>query len=85
MAYLESYRKDGSKWTPKFVASLDSAKCIGCGRCFKACAHDVLTLEEDEDEGKMFMVIENEAVCIGCLACAKACPKGCFTHAPVEV
>ena len=34
----------GAQWTPTFVASLDEAKCIGCGRCFRVCPRGVLEL-----------------------------------------
>ena len=89
MAYLTGMKKDGSDWTPQFVVSIDSEKCIGCGRCYKACAYEVLNLEELEDEEtdtvKMVMEVETDGNCIGCLACGHACPKDCFTHEPMEV
>lgn len=86
MAFITGTRRDGSSWTPKFVKALDSEVCIACGRCFKACAHACLALQEVEDEEseRMFMSISNEGACIGCEACSKACPKGCFTHEAVE-
>ena len=34
----------GVLWTPKFISSINQEKCIGCGRCFKTCARDVLQL-----------------------------------------
>jgi len=88
MAYITGTKRDGSEWTPSFVMAINPESCIGCGRCYKACAFDVLMIEEVEDEEtdtvKMIMQIENEGSCIGCMACSKACPKGCFTHEPVE-
>ena len=86
--YIEGYRKDGTAWIPEFIVSLASEVCIGCGRCFKACAQGVLNLmeeeDEDDDDSRMFMAIVCEGQCIGCKACAAACPKGCFEHAPME-
>lgn len=87
MSYLQGVRKDGSGWTVKFVSSLDEKKCIGCGRCFKACAHSVFEPFEDEeaDDPRVVMTLANEGNCIGCTSCAVACPKGCLTHEPLAV
>lgn len=86
MAFITGIRKNGQSWTPKFVKTLDNGSCIACGRCFKACAHGCLALQEVEDEEseRMFMSIVDDGACIGCEACSKACPKGCFTHETVE-
>lgn len=91
----------GATWTPTFVAAIDEAKCIGCGRCFKVCPRGVLTLvglndegerialegdDDDDDEyERKVMTIAHQALCIGCTACAKICPKKCYTHAPAMV
>jgi Nif-specific ferredoxin III len=42
----------GATWTPTFVQSIDEAKCIGCGRCFKVCPRGVLELVGLDDEGQ---------------------------------
>ena len=87
MEYLTSFRRDGSKWIPEFVKDIMKNKCIGCGRCFKVCSHNVLNLseyeDEDLDEVKAYMTIENGNNCIGCKSCSKTCPKSCFVHAVV--
>jgi Nif-specific ferredoxin III len=90
----------GELWTPQFVTAIDPEKCIGCGRCFKVCARDVLTLngldedgnfiqldgDDDDDEyEKKVMVISKKESCIGCEACAKICPRNCYTHAPAQI
>jgi Nif-specific ferredoxin III len=72
------------------VESLDQSRCIGCGRCFKACPRSVFNLvereaDDDADDGfsedtAMVMSIANLLECVGCQACAKACPKSCLTH-----
>jgi len=42
----------GATWTPTFVQSIDEARCIGCGRCFKVCPRGVLELVGLDDEGQ---------------------------------
>ena len=46
----------GASWTPTFVAALDEARCIGCGRCFKVCPRGVLELVGLTDEGRRIPV-----------------------------
>ncbi|WP_013323697.1 ferredoxin III, nif-specific [Gloeothece verrucosa] len=82
-------------WIPKFVTAIDASKCIGCGRCFKACGQNVLKLmgmnedgefvedAEDDEIERQVMTIFNQAQCIGCEACARLCPKNCYTHEPL--
>lgn len=88
----------GEVWTPRFVTSLDQDKCIGCGRCFRVCARDVLQLvgltedgehvpldaddDEDDEYEKKVMTLAHPGNCVGCEACAKICPKKCYVHAP---
>ena len=83
----QAYRKNGTAYTPEFIEELDSENCIGCGRCYKVCSHEVfelldrddLDIEDDEyeDEGAMVMVLKNDGNCIGCKACANVCPRKC--------
>lgn len=46
----------GVEWTPQFIAAINHEKCIGCGRCFKTCARDVLQLMGINDEGELVAV-----------------------------
>jgi Nif-specific ferredoxin III len=87
MAYITALTKNKQEWTPQFIKSLDEETCIGCGRCFKVCAHDVLAFEEldEDDSAKMFMKIENDGNCIGCQACGRTCSKKCFTFGAIEL
>ena len=89
---------DGRSWTPKFVKEINQQACIGCGRCFKVCGRDVMTLKGLNDEGefvdldddeddeieKKIMVMKDQGACIGCGACARVCPTNCQTHAAAD-
>lgn len=96
MAVLTGLTFGGTTWTPKFAKSIDEDQCIGCGRCFKVCSHNVLELramneegefveDEDDDEiEKKVMVVAHPENCIGCEACAKICSKKCYTHETLD-
>lgn len=81
--------RGGTPWTPTYVEAIDPKVCIGCGRCFKVCPRDVLTLQDrgddeldddwDDEDAKALMTVKNAMDCIGCGACGRTCPKGCFT------
>lgn len=80
----------GAIWTPQFVTEIDAGKCIGCGRCFKACSRDVLTLvgidasgnyaalgddeDDDDDEYEKKVMILSHKE--NCIGC-EACSKMC--------
>jgi Nif-specific ferredoxin III len=96
MAIFSVTLPGGRLWTPKFITTIDAEKCIGCGRCFKTCAHDVLQLmavdedgatlaigedDDDEDYEKKVMSIEHPENCVGCEACGRNCSKRCISFA----
>jgi Nif-specific ferredoxin III len=95
MAVSETHVTCGGRgWTPRFVVSVDPERCIGCGRCYKACGRAVLALVEkpfagdDDDEfgdrmGNKVMSVTDRDDCIGCEACARICARKCYTHAPM--
>lgn len=92
MSFITGLTRGGSEWTPAFVTGVDDETCIGCGRCYKVCPRDVFTLEErepddddDMDDVRSVMVVENAADCIGCGSCARVCPKRCHSHAPATL
>ena len=88
MTAATAVTRGGTPWTPIYVEAIDSKVCIGCGRCFKVCPRDVLTLQDrgddevdddwDDEDAKAMMVVHNPMDCIGCGACGRTCPKGCF-------
>jgi Nif-specific ferredoxin III len=91
---MESSTRDGRAWTPEYLTAIDADVCIGCGRCFKVCGRNVMTLkgitedgdfvplDDDDDEiEKKVMAMEDVGACIGCGACARVCPTNCQTHA----
>jgi len=82
----------GREWKPLFIKSIDHEKCIGCGRCFKACGRTVLMLiekpfegddEYGDDMGNKVMSIADGDDCIGCGACGRACTKKCQSYETV--
>ncbi|MGB8364040.1 MAG: ferredoxin III, nif-specific [Rhizomicrobium sp.] len=91
---MDSSTRDGRGWKPEYLVSIDDQTCIGCGRCFKVCGRNVMTLkgvtdegefadlEDDEDEEfeKKVMAMNDSGACIGCGACARVCPTNCQTH-----
>lgn len=97
MTTLTGLTLGGKSWFPQFVQAINQLKCIGCGRCFKVCGRDVLTLKAlnedgefvEDDDGeeieRKVMTIENADNCIGCQACSRVCPKNCYTHSPLAV
>ena len=99
MALASVTLPNGYEYTPKFVRSVDDARCIGCGRCYKVCSHDVLQLmgvdedgvqvafdaDEDDEYEKKVMSVAHPGHCIGCEACAHTCTKKAFSHAPMDL
>lgn len=44
--------RDGTPWEPSYLVAINGKTCIGCGRCFKVCAREVMHLmgiNEDEE------------------------------------
>lgn len=89
MPLLTGITRGGAKWTPTFAEAVDPEKCIGCGRCFKACSRKVLgpedLVDEDTDSTRMVMTIVNSDNCIGCAGCGVTCPKKCFSFVTLTV
>lgn len=88
MALITGKTRGGADWTPTFAETIDTEKCIGCGRCYKACSRQVLGPMDIEDEEnyttRMVMSIVEPDNCIGCAGCGVTCPKNCFTFISLE-
>ncbi len=95
---MTAYTRAGTPYVPEFLVAINAETCIGCGRCFKVCGRDVMTLKGVTDEGEIIdlddedddeierkvMVMINAGACVGCGACNRVCPKDCQTHAAVD-
>lgn len=66
--------------TSNYLAEIDAATCIGCGKCAAACpieAISMIALENPETKKKRDARVDT-AICVGCGVCALACPtKAC--------
>ncbi|HAD04288.1 MAG TPA: ferredoxin [Desulfuromonas sp.] len=60
--------KDFRYLTNVATLQLDVEVCIGCGRCFEVCPHQVFALA-----GKKAEIVDKDA-CMECGACARNCP-----------
>lgn len=93
---MQAMTRDGRSWQPDFLLAIDPGTCIGCGRCFKVCGRDVMTLmgidgdhnlvsldsDDDDEIERKVMAMADSGACIGCGACARVCPTSCQTHGP---
>ncbi|MGF1659236.1 MAG: ferredoxin III, nif-specific [Rubrimonas sp.] len=50
-----AYTRGGAAYVPEFLMAIDPEKCIGCGRCFKVCGRDVMTLHGMTEEGALVL------------------------------
>jgi ferredoxin len=67
--------------TSNYLAEIDAATCIGCGKCAAACpieAISMVALEKPETRKKRDARVDT-AICVGCGVCALTCPtKACM-------
>ena len=62
--------------TPRLLAVIDEAWCIGCTLCIKACPVDAII------GGSKLMHTVVDAQCTGCELCIPACPVDCISLRP---
>jgi Nif-specific ferredoxin III len=89
---VKAVTRDGREWHPSYLLEIDPENCIGCGRCFKVCGRDVMTLQgitedgdlvgldDDEEILRKVMTVTDPGACIGCGACARVCGKKSQKH-----
>ena len=93
MTAAQALRRDGTPWQPKYIEEINGETCIGCGRCFKVCTHEVVEMmgmtedaelveADDDDVERMVMTIANRGRCIGCEACFRVCGSKSITLVP---
>ncbi len=68
---------DHGRESPRLLAVIDEAWCIGCTLCIKACPVDCIVGASKT----MHTVIDAE--CTGCELCVPACPVDCIALVPV--
>lgn len=91
MTQVQALTRDGTPWEPKYLDAIDPELCIGCGRCFKVCAQNVMKMmgmtedddlvePDDDDAERMVMTVDAKGNCVGCGACAQVCGTKAQTH-----
>jgi Nif-specific ferredoxin III len=90
---MSNTTRDGRDWKSDYLLAIDPKKCIGCGRCFKVCGRDVMTLkginedgelidlesddDDDDDEIEKKIMVMNDEG--ACIGCG-ACARVCPTN-----
>lgn len=71
--------------TTNYIPKISYQKCIGCGKCAKACPILAIAVETKEN-GKAKPAIDTE-ICLGCGVCARNCPVGAIEleRRPIQV
>ena len=45
--------RGGADWMPVYLTEIDGVTCIGCGRCYKVCSRNVMSLYGVDEEGEI--------------------------------
>jgi ferredoxin len=64
--------------TSSFLAETDQDRCIGCGKCARACPIHAVEMHTIENPGtkKKKKPVTDSAICLGCGVCALKCETG---------
>ena len=74
---ISKFGYNGTLVTSSFIAHADTARCIGCEKCAKACPIDAIQMSPVDDPGakiKKKAKVDGE-VCLGCGVCVLQCQK----------
>jgi Nif-specific ferredoxin III len=53
---MDTITRDGRGWQPDYLIAIDGETCIGCGRCFKVCGRNVMSLKGLTEDGALIDV-----------------------------
>ena len=57
-----------------YLKSNIKSECSGCGACSNVCSKGAITMQQDEEWGHFYPLIDNEK-CVNCNLCQKVCPS----------
>ena len=57
---MSNVTRDGRDWQPAYLLAIDEKKCIGCGRCYKVCGREVMTLKGLNEDGELVALDDDE-------------------------
>ncbi|MBF0267593.1 MAG: ferredoxin III, nif-specific [Alphaproteobacteria bacterium] len=98
MSVYVALTRGGQPWEPLYVEAVNHEKCIGCGRCYKVCGMDVLSImgvtedgelvavaeDDDDDDGEIDRKVMTVKYPENCIGC-RACSKVCTKGAQTHV
>ncbi len=70
---------DASEMSAPVFAEIDTSKCIGCTKCYRACPTDAIV----GASGQIHVVLQDS--CTGCNKCKEACPEDCIEMVEQEL